>query len=61
MAQGGFDCIIGNPPYVDIKNMKPVEVDYLFAHYKTADNRINLFAAFLRRVLLYFNRITCSQ
>jgi type I restriction-modification system DNA methylase subunit len=51
MKRGGFDCIIGNPPYVDIKTLPQVEVDYLFAHYKTANNRINLFAAFLERSL----------
>lgn len=51
MKQGGFDCIIGNPPYVDIKTLPQVEVDYVFSHYRTANNRINLFAAFVEKSL----------
>lgn len=52
MKRGGFDCIIGNPPYVDIKTLPEVEVEYLFANYKTANNRINLFAAFVEKSLI---------
>jgi type I restriction-modification system DNA methylase subunit len=51
MKRGGFDCIIGNPPYVDIKTLPELEVDYLFTRYKTANNRINLFAAFIEKSL----------
>lgn len=56
MKRGGFDCIIGNPPYVDIKTLPEVEVDYLFDHYRTANNRINLFAAFVERSLSLLQR-----
>jgi hypothetical protein len=47
--RGGFDVIIGNPPYVDIKTLPDSEVRYLFSNYKTANNRINLFAAFIEK------------
>ena len=48
---GGFDAVIGNPPYVDIKTMPEIDVGYIFSRYKTANNRINLFAAFVEKSL----------
>src|SRR6266487_1759115 len=51
MKAGGFDAVIGNPPYVRIQMMKELEVKYIFATYRSANNRINLFAAFLERSL----------
>lgn len=48
---GGFDSVIGNPPYVDIKNLPETDVRYLFENYPCANNRINLFAAFIERTL----------
>ncbi|MDO8465768.1 MAG: N-6 DNA methylase [Gallionella sp.] len=48
---GGFDAVIGNPPYVDIKGLPETDVNYLFKHYPCANNRINLFAAFIERTL----------
>src|ERR1700690_3925680 len=49
--EGGFDAIVGNPPYVDIKGLPKIQVDYIFEHYACANNRINLFAAFIERGL----------
>jgi len=51
MRKGGFDCVIGNPPYVDIKSLPDTDVQYLFATYPSANNRINIFAAFIERAL----------
>jgi hypothetical protein len=48
-AQGGFDCVIGNPPYVDIKGYPREETNYIFDTYETANNRINLFSTFIER------------
>jgi type I restriction-modification system DNA methylase subunit len=48
---GGFHAIIGNPPYVDIKTLPTVDAEYIFSKYKTANNRINLFATFIERAL----------
>jgi hypothetical protein len=56
MKAGGFDAVIGNPPYVDIKGMPELEVRYLFKKYPCANNRINLFAVFLERTLGICNR-----
>ncbi len=46
----GFDVVIGNPPYVDIKGMNNIDVKYIFDRYKFSNNRINLFATFIERV-----------
>jgi hypothetical protein len=45
----GFDIVIGNPPYVDIKALKPEFVKELFKLYSTAINRINLYSIFLEK------------
>ncbi|WP_417237670.1 Eco57I restriction-modification methylase domain-containing protein [Bizionia sp.] len=45
----GFDAIIGNPPYVDLKAIQNVIVKYLFDNYKTSSNRVNLYSTFIER------------
>lgn len=49
MNDGGFDAIIGNPPYVDIKGMCTRDVEYIFQQFRFANNRINLFSAFIEK------------
>ncbi len=49
IKQGGFDIVIGNPPYVDIKQLEPELVRYLFDHYQTAENRMNLYSTFVEK------------
>ncbi|MGB3458570.1 MAG: N-6 DNA methylase [Halobacteriota archaeon] len=51
MKYGGFDCVIGNPPWVDIKGMDPDLVDYYFRRYSTTQNRMNIYATFIQRSL----------
>ncbi|MFL1012672.1 Eco57I restriction-modification methylase domain-containing protein [Flavisericum labens] len=48
-SKNGFDVIIGNPPYVDIKALDNVIVKQLFKDYKTAENRINLYSIFIEK------------
>jgi hypothetical protein len=43
----GFDAVVGNPPYVDLKGMDTTLVDYYFSAFEIAENRINIFAFFL--------------
>jgi type I restriction-modification system DNA methylase subunit len=49
MQSGGFDAVIGNPPYVDLKGFPEEELSYIFKSYECANNRINLFATFMER------------
>jgi type I restriction-modification system DNA methylase subunit len=48
---GGFDVIIGNPPWVDIKGLDLSLVNYCFSHYLTTSNRMNIFVVFIERSL----------
>lgn len=45
----GFDVVIGNPPYVDIKAIDKEIVKYLFKIYATTSNRMNLYSTFVER------------
>jgi hypothetical protein len=49
MKDGGFDAVIGNPPYVDLKGFPAQELSYIFKSYECANNRVNLFATFMER------------
>jgi len=46
---GGFDIVIGNPPYVDLKGLPPIITQSLFQQFKTAENRINLYSLFVEK------------
>ena len=46
---GGFDVVVGNPPYVDIKSLNPVEVKYYFKRFLTTENRVNLYSIFIEK------------
>ncbi len=50
-AKGGFNVIIGNPPWVDLKGHPNELIQYYFSNYHTAENRINLYAIFLERAI----------
>lgn len=47
--KGGFDIVIGNPPYVDIKGMPKNDVKMYFKNFQTCENRINLYAIFIEK------------
>ncbi len=51
MIRGGFDVVVGNPPWIDIKGMKPITVDYYFKKYSTVENRMNVYAVFFQKAL----------
>ena len=51
-GQGGFDVIIGNPPYVNLANIKSEEDrEWLKDHYKTAKNKSDLYSFFIERAI----------
>jgi hypothetical protein len=45
---GGFDCVIGNPPYVRMEEFKDLK-DYLKAHYSSHAERSDLYVYFVER------------
>ena len=48
-TNGGFDVVIGNPPYVDIKALQNEIVEYLFKNFISANNRVNLYTSFIEK------------
>lgn len=48
-AKGGFDVIIGNPPYVRVDDK--ILYEYLSKTYQTASNRIDLYSLFIEQSL----------
>jgi hypothetical protein len=44
--KGGFDVIIGNPPYVRVQNLNHNEIDYFKSHKITAFKRVDISTLF---------------
>jgi type I restriction-modification system DNA methylase subunit len=53
MAQGGFDVIVGNPPYklMQISNTTQEELDYIQSQYEVAQYKIDSYHIFMERGL----------
>jgi hypothetical protein len=49
MKAGGFDCIIGNPPYVRPHNIPPGAKRYFWEKYKTFVAKSDIYCVFLER------------
>jgi hypothetical protein len=48
--QGGFDVVIGNPPYINISNLKPDEYRLLLRNkFRSAKNKSDTYAFFLEQ------------
>lgn len=55
---GGFDYVIGNPPYVETKHFKAASLrvhDYLHDHYKTFEGKVDLSVLFIERTMGLLN------
>ncbi len=48
VKDGGFDVVIGNPPYIRMEAFKELK-DYLKAHYSSHDERSDLYAYFIEK------------
>lgn len=46
-AKGGFDVVIGNPPYVRVQFLKHKEIDWFKKHMEVAHKRIDISIMFL--------------
>ncbi|MBI5189756.1 MAG: N-6 DNA methylase [Nitrospirae bacterium] len=51
MKAGGFDCVIGNPPYVRPHNIEPVVKDYFWQHYSTFVGKSDIYCCFVERAV----------
>ncbi len=52
MKNGGFDVIVGNPPYVRSRDNVLDEIDeYVRSHYETVQEKVNLYLLFMERSL----------
>ncbi|MBL7986974.1 MAG: N-6 DNA methylase [Chlorobi bacterium] len=56
MKGGGFDAVIGNPPWIDIKGLPNIDVKYYFAKFSTVANRMNIYAVFIEKSIHLLNR-----
>ena len=48
MRQGGFDCVIGNPPYVRQESLADFK-DYFEKHYDSFDGMADLYVYFMEK------------
>jgi hypothetical protein len=51
MKRGGFDAIVGNPPYIRIQRIPAKDSDYLFHRYQWPTSKMDLSLVFLERGL----------
>ena len=51
-AGRGFDCVIGNPPYVRPHNLVPKTKEYFWRHYSTFVKKSDLYCCFIERAVL---------
>jgi type I restriction-modification system DNA methylase subunit len=54
MKRGGFDCVIGNPPYVFGRDWKALNIGddikvYLGAKYKSSSYQLDMFSIFMEK------------
>ena len=47
--KGGFDVVIGNPPYVRVQNLKQTEVNHYFNSYITPSGKLDISILFFER------------
>ena len=63
MNNGGFDAVIGNPPYIRIQTVQesdPESVDYLNSHYSAAaKGNYDIYVVFVERAISLLNRNGC--
>ena len=59
MKSGGFDCVIGNPPYIDSELMVKhyaVERAYCTSHYGAATGNWDIFCVFMEKAVMLCKR-----
>jgi len=56
MKNGGFDAVIGNPPYVNLVSIEENQRKYFQNKFKTCKNKSDLYSFFLENALRIVNR-----
>ena len=56
-SQGGFDIVIGNPPYVSVKSISPEDKAIYSKRFVTGKGRFNLFTLFME----VFYELSCDK
>lgn len=51
MKHGGFDCVIGNPPYIFVVGMEQSQKEYFAKNYATWKYRFDIYGAFIEKGL----------
>jgi len=52
MVGGGFDVVIGNPPYIYAREkISDIDKDYYYKHYKTLKYQINTYVLFIEKAM----------
>jgi hypothetical protein len=49
MAAGGFDAVIGNPPYVRPHNLPSTDKEYFWKHYPSFTHKADLYCCFIEK------------
>ena len=52
---GGFDIVIGNPPYINVENLDEKTKDYLFTNYSTCQGRTDIYIGFIEKSIAIMN------
>lgn len=47
--QGGFDCVIGNPPYLSVKEIPTELKNYFIQNYQVATGQFDLYTLFIEK------------
>ncbi|MCB9109610.1 MAG: Eco57I restriction-modification methylase domain-containing protein [Anaerolineales bacterium] len=50
--QGGFDAVIGNPPYIRIQTLAPEDISYLSKSYETTIGNYDIYCPFLEKAVI---------
>lgn len=53
---GGFDAVIGNPPYIRIQTIEKSFSEYFLHHYHTARGKYDMYSLFVEKALSLINK-----